>query len=122
MERQLADRPGLAAACEHAARAVLGECETEPLDEEEYVHLVRQHDATRIRSVRPVGRPPHPSAEGGGGSHNTLSGTTVHGSTVQAGNIDALHFHVHGDGDAASRRPGRGVAAWLRGRLWHGGG
>ncbi|GAA1754381.1 hypothetical protein [Streptomonospora arabica] len=116
MKRRLAARPGLAAACEDAAREVLGDCETGPLvDTEEYRWLYRQHDTRRIRTVWPVGRPPRPSPEEEGGTRNTLCATTVHGAAVQAGTIDALHLHIHGDGgNATSPRPERGWRAWLR--------
>lgn len=121
LERRLAERRGLAGACEDAARAVLGDCRTEPLDEEEYRLLPgRRHRTEHIRVVRPVGPAPHP-ADDAGGTRNTLSGTTVHGSAVQARSIGALHLHVHGGAETGkgeeAREAKRGPAAWLRGAL-----
>ncbi|GGR82088.1 hypothetical protein GCM10010252_20890 [Streptomyces aureoverticillatus] len=115
LEQRLAARPGLATACEDAAAAALGECETGALNLEEYISLHRGHDARRIRTVQPVGNSPRPSEDDGGGTSNTLSETTVHGSAVQARDIDALHLHIHSDNATASPRSGRGIFKWLRG-------
>ncbi|WP_147425052.1 hypothetical protein [Bailinhaonella thermotolerans] len=88
LERRLASRPGLARACEDAARAVLGECVTERLSGGPH--------PSRVRAVRPLGPAPRPPAEDTEDTTtNSLSGTSVHGPAIQARDIGALHLHLH---------------------------
>ncbi|MDQ7809062.1 hypothetical protein Q5425_35490 [Amycolatopsis sp. A133] len=90
LERVLNSRPGLAAACETAARAELGACEIAQLELDEYIGIGRGYPTQRIHAMTPIGPPPDDGANTA--THNDISGT-VHGTAVQAGHIDAVHFH-----------------------------
>ncbi|MCA1218129.1 hypothetical protein [Streptomyces sp. 8L] len=97
VERRLASMPGLAGACEAAARAELSPCEVErpPLsDGPSGFTSYRGYDRKRVITVRPVGAQPA-SPRPAGASRNDLSGT-VHGLAVQAGHVDTVHFHAQG--------------------------
>ncbi|HEV2782344.1 MAG TPA: hypothetical protein VGX25_23375 [Actinophytocola sp.] len=104
LERVLNSRPGLAAACETAARAELGACEIAQLELDEYIGIRRGYHTQRIHAVTPVGPPPDDDANTA--THNDISGT-VHGVAVQAGHIDAVHFHGRRRLFGTKRRRGR---------------
>lgn len=91
LEQLLDSRPGLATACETAAKAELGACETTQLELADFIDLRRGYPTQRIHAVSPVGPPPDDATSA---THNDISGT-VHGAAVQAGRIDDLHLHVH---------------------------
>ena len=81
LESELSSRPGLAAACETAAKAELGACEVAQLN---------LGGSSRIHAVTPIG--PAPEGDPGGTTSNVSSGS-VGGNVVQAGHIDAVHIH-----------------------------
>ncbi|SES14267.1 hypothetical protein SAMN05216188_12315 [Lentzea xinjiangensis] len=90
VEQTLASRQGLAAACESAAKAELGDCEVDQLELEEYISLRRGHRTERIHVVTPIG--PSSADHHDMGVRNHISGT-VHGIALQAEHVDTLHIH-----------------------------
>lgn len=105
LERVLNSRPGLAAASETAARAELGACEIAQLELDEYIGIRRGYDTQRIHAMTPIGPPPDDGANTA--TRNSISGI-VHGTAVQAGHIDAVHFHGSRRLFDTKRKRGRG--------------
>ena len=104
LERVLGSRPGLAVACETAARTELGACEIAQLELDEYIDIRRDYPTQRIHAIMPISPPLDDGANTA--THNSISGT-VYGAAVQAGHIDAVHFHGRRRWFGIKRKRGR---------------